>query len=199
MSIGNTRNPNLFFCYRFSMPRIMSAIVLVLALSLPALAKKHPPAPVSATRGDKWADEDAALVDRRRENRPGLHDLVPRQFPQRGEPGVSAMARGHAEISRRLVRHVGARGWSVSVANRALRSRGDCSTGLQKQSKLPLLFAADFERGVTTRLMGTTNFPHAMAFGADGKAWKMRRISAASPLRKPARSACTGISFLTPM
>ena len=41
---------------------------------------------------------------------------------------------------------------------------------LQKDSKLPLLFAADFERGVATRLMGTTNFPHAMAFGADGKA-----------------------------
>ncbi len=40
---------------------------------------------------------------------------------------------------------------------------------LQRDSKLPLLFAADFERGVTTRLMGTTNFPHAMAFGADGK------------------------------
>ena len=40
---------------------------------------------------------------------------------------------------------------------------------LQRDSKLPLLFAADFERGVSTRLMGTTNFPHAMAFGADGK------------------------------
>ena len=40
---------------------------------------------------------------------------------------------------------------------------------LQRDSKFPLLFAADFERGVSTRLMGTTNFPHAMAFGADGK------------------------------
>src|SRR5450755_3795375 len=40
---------------------------------------------------------------------------------------------------------------------------------LQNDSKLPLLFAADFERGVATRLMGSTNFPHAMAFGADGK------------------------------
>jgi beta-N-acetylhexosaminidase len=40
---------------------------------------------------------------------------------------------------------------------------------LQRDSKLPLLFAADFERGVATRLMGSTNFPHAMAFGADGK------------------------------
>jgi beta-N-acetylhexosaminidase len=39
---------------------------------------------------------------------------------------------------------------------------------LQKASKLPLLFAADFERGVSMRLMGTTVFPHAMSFGADG-------------------------------
>ena len=39
---------------------------------------------------------------------------------------------------------------------------------LQSDSKLPLLFAADFERGVSMRLMGTTVFPHAMAFGGDG-------------------------------
>jgi beta-N-acetylhexosaminidase len=39
---------------------------------------------------------------------------------------------------------------------------------LQRKSKLPLLFAADFERGVSMRLLGTTIFPHAMAFGADG-------------------------------
>jgi beta-N-acetylhexosaminidase len=39
---------------------------------------------------------------------------------------------------------------------------------LQKDSKLPLLFAADFERGVPMRLMGATVFPHAMAFGGDG-------------------------------
>src|SRR5271165_6058202 len=39
---------------------------------------------------------------------------------------------------------------------------------LQSDSKLPLLFAADFERGVAMRLMGTTAFPHSMAFGADG-------------------------------
>src|SRR5580692_4596710 len=41
---------------------------------------------------------------------------------------------------------------------------------LQRDSKLPLLFAADFERGVSMRLMGTTVFPHAMAFGGDGNA-----------------------------
>jgi beta-N-acetylhexosaminidase len=41
---------------------------------------------------------------------------------------------------------------------------------LQEDSKLPLLLAADFERGLTMRLNGPTIFPHAMAFGAAGKA-----------------------------
>jgi beta-N-acetylhexosaminidase len=40
---------------------------------------------------------------------------------------------------------------------------------LQQDAKLPLLFAADFERGLTMRLNGPTIFPHAMAFGAAGK------------------------------
>src|SRR6266436_789341 len=40
---------------------------------------------------------------------------------------------------------------------------------LQEQSNLPLLVAADFERGVTMRLHGATTFPHAMSFGAAGK------------------------------
>src|SRR5258707_7384854 len=40
---------------------------------------------------------------------------------------------------------------------------------LQQSSELPLVFAADFERGVSMRLYGATVFPHAMAFGADGK------------------------------
>src|SRR5262249_27062840 len=40
---------------------------------------------------------------------------------------------------------------------------------LQEDSKLPLLLAADFERGLTMRLNGPTAFPHAMAFGAAGK------------------------------
>jgi beta-N-acetylhexosaminidase len=39
---------------------------------------------------------------------------------------------------------------------------------LQRDSELPLLIGADFERGLSMRLHGTTVFPHAMAFGADG-------------------------------
>ena len=39
---------------------------------------------------------------------------------------------------------------------------------LQSDSEIPLLFAADFERGLAYRLNGPTDFPHAMAFGATG-------------------------------
>jgi beta-N-acetylhexosaminidase len=39
---------------------------------------------------------------------------------------------------------------------------------LQKDSPLPLLMAADFERGLTMRIIGASEFPHAMAFGAAG-------------------------------
>jgi beta-N-acetylhexosaminidase len=52
---------------------------------------------------------------------------------------------------------------------------------LQKDSKYPLLFAADFERGPSMRLSGATDFPAAMAFGATGDkelARQFGRISA---------------------
>ncbi len=52
---------------------------------------------------------------------------------------------------------------------------------LQKDSKYPLLIAADFERGLSMRLVGATAFPAAMAFGAaDDKnlARQFGRISA---------------------
>lgn len=52
---------------------------------------------------------------------------------------------------------------------------------LQRDSKYPLLIAADFERGLSMRLVGATAFPAAMAFGATGDkelARQFGRISA---------------------
>jgi beta-N-acetylhexosaminidase len=40
---------------------------------------------------------------------------------------------------------------------------------LQHDNKVPLIMAADYERGLSMRLNGVTVFPHAMAFGAAGK------------------------------
>src|SRR5208283_4214187 len=39
---------------------------------------------------------------------------------------------------------------------------------VQRIAKVPLLVGADFERGASMRVAGTTTFPHAMAFGAAG-------------------------------
>ena len=39
---------------------------------------------------------------------------------------------------------------------------------MQRLAKLPLLAGGDFERGASMRLLDTTEFPHAMAFGAAG-------------------------------
>ncbi len=53
---------------------------------------------------------------------------------------------------------------------------------LQRDSDLPLLFAADFERGLPMRFRGGTAFPHAMAIGATGNigyAYQFGRITAA--------------------
>ena len=52
---------------------------------------------------------------------------------------------------------------------------------LQRDSDLPLLFAADFERGLPMRFHGGTVFPHAMAIGATGNAeyaYQFGRITA---------------------
>lgn len=45
----------------------------------------------------------------------------------------------------------------------------DLLNRLQQDSPLPLIIAADLERGLPMRFYGGTEFPHAMAFGAAGK------------------------------
>jgi beta-N-acetylhexosaminidase len=71
--------------------------------------------------------------------------------------------------------HIGALAMSAPPQGRARdgRRRHEVVTllnQLQEESKLPLLIAGDFERGVLpAHLFGTTVFPHAMAFGAAGK------------------------------
>jgi beta-N-acetylhexosaminidase len=167
MGIGNPRNPNLFFCYRFSMPRILSAIVLVLAVSMPVLAKKHPPAPVSATQGDKWAMKTLRSLSVEEKIGQVFMIWCRASFLNAESPEYLQWVEAMQKY------HVGSFAMSVHVDGPFLLrtepyEAAEILNRLQKQSKLPLLFAADFERGVSTRLMGTTNFPHAMAFGADG-------------------------------
>ena len=49
---------------------------------------------------------------------------------------------------------------------------------MQRDSKYPLIFAADFERGLSMRMNSVPMFPHAMAFGAAGNMEYAHRFGA---------------------
>ena len=157
------------FCYRFHMPRILSAFILIVALSLPIFAKdkRSRPAPQRAGSGDKWAER--TLHKLTVEEKVGQVFMIwcRASFLNVESPEYL----GWREDMQKY--HVGSFAMTVHVDGPfLLRSEpyeaAELLNRMQHDSKLPLLFAADFERGVATRLMGTANFPHAMAFGADG-------------------------------
>ena len=151
------------------MLRNFLAICLSLTLTLPAFAKKPPhPAPVNATRGDKWAEK--TLRGLSAEEKIGQVFMIwcRASFLNVETPEYLEWLEAMKKY------HVGSFAMTVHVDGPfLLRSEpfeaAEMLNRLQKESKLPLLIAADFERGVSTRLMGATNFPHAMAFGADGR------------------------------
>jgi len=152
------------------MPRIFFAILLALTLTLPALAKdKHPRRTLlDAARGDKWANK--TLHKLTVEEKIGQVFMIwcRASFLNVESPEYLEWL----EAMRKY--HVGSFTMSVHVDGPfLLRTEpyevAELLNRLQRESKLPLLFAADFERGLAMRLLGATNFPHAMAFGADGK------------------------------
>jgi beta-N-acetylhexosaminidase len=65
---------------------------------------------------------------------------------------------------------------------------------LQRDSKFPLIFAADFERGLSMRMNGATAFPAAMAFGAGGDQIWRKNLEKSAPAN-PGPLAFTGTGF----
>jgi beta-N-acetylhexosaminidase len=155
------------------MPRILSALLIVLALGPLTLAKdkeKHvKPAPIRLTRnGEKWANKTLGKLT--------VEEKVGQLFMVWCRASfLNVESPEYLQLRDAMEKyHVGSFAMTVHVDGPfLLRSEpyeaAELLNRLQRDSKLPLLFAADFERGVATRLMGSTNFPHAMAFGADGK------------------------------
>jgi len=171
------------FCYRFTMPKILGCILLVLSLAAPTFAKdKHPRVtPIrQSTQGDKWAEKTLHKLT--------LEEKVGQVFMIWCRASFMNLESPEYLELRDAMRKYKVGSFAMTVHTDGpflLRSEpyeaAELLNRLQRDSKLPLLFAADFERGVSTRLMGTTNFPHAMAFGADGKiddAEKFGRITA---------------------
>src|SRR5580692_1787661 len=151
------------------MPRIFLLFLLALSLAVPAFAKDKTsrPAPVNAARGDKWAEKTLRRLSI--EEKVGQVFMIwcRASFLNVESPEYLQWLEAMQKY------HVGGFTMSVHVDGPfLLRTEpyevAELLNRLQHESKLPLLISADFERGVATRLMGTTNFPHAMAFGADG-------------------------------
>ena len=165
------RTQHLPFCYRFRMQKFIGVFFLTLFLCLPGLGKDkyQRPGPIHRTAaGDKWADKTLHKLT--------LEEKVGQVFMIWCRASfLNVDSPEYRQLRDAMQRyHVGSFAMTVHVDGPfLLRSEpyeaAELLNRLQKDSKLPLLFAADFERGVATRLMGTTNFPHAMAFGADGK------------------------------
>jgi beta-N-acetylhexosaminidase len=154
------------------MHRTLALLLFTLVLTAFASAKDkyQRPGPIHSTpAGDKWAEKTLHKLT--------LEEKVGQVFMIWCRAGFLNVENAEYLQLREAMQkyHVGSFAMTVHVDGPyLLRSEpyeaAELLNRLQGDSKLPLLFAADFERGVSMRLMGTTVFPHAMAFGGDGKA-----------------------------
>src|SRR5947209_13938036 len=152
------------------MRRILALLLLVISIAVPLIAKDkyQRSRPIRLSRdGEKWAEK--TLHKLTLEEKVGQLFMIwcRASFLNVENPEYLQWLEAMQKY------HVGSFAMTVHVDGPfLLRSEpyeaAELSNRLQRESKLPLLFAADFERGVATRLMGTAVFPHAMAFGAAG-------------------------------
>jgi beta-N-acetylhexosaminidase len=156
------------------MSRRLLLIALLLAATLCFAKDKSkdrflPPGPIHLDKaGRKWADKTLGKMSPEDKVGQLFAIWVRVQFLNDADP-IFVQLRDNIRKYR-----IGSVVMSVPVDGPVLlKSQPDVAAELlnrlQRSSKLPLIVSADFERGVSMRLNGTTVFPHAMAFGAAGK------------------------------
>jgi beta-N-acetylhexosaminidase len=154
------------------MSRILSTVLVVVVAMVPftlAKEKYSRSAPIRLTHnGEKWADKTLSKLT--------VEEKIGQLFMVWCRASfLNVESPEYLQFREAMDKyHVGSFAMTVHVDGPfLLRSEpyeaAELLNRLQHDSKLPLLIAADFERGVSARLMGSTNFPSAMAFGADGK------------------------------
>ncbi len=151
--------------------RRVAVLVSIIALLSPAFAKDkyQRPGPLHLDRdGEKWAEKTLKKMSTEEKVGQLFMIWVRAQFMNMDNPVYLQLR----DTMRRD--HIGSLGMTVPLDGPFLIKSEPYEAAmllnqLQGDSRLPLLIAADFERGVSMRLYGTTIFPHAMAFGAAGK------------------------------
>ncbi len=141
----------------------------------------QPPGPIHLDRdGRAWAEKTLRRMSPEEKVGQLFMIWVKVQFMNEADPAWLQLRENVRKY------HIGSLAMTVPVEGGVLLKNqpfeaADLLNRLQESSKLPLIFAADFERGISIRLNGASVFPHAMAFGATGKpenAEELGRITA---------------------
>ncbi|MFB3813585.1 MAG: glycoside hydrolase family 3 protein [Terriglobales bacterium] len=151
--------------------RLAVVALMIVCFASPVLAKDkyQRPGPVRLDRdGEKWAQKTLKKLSLEEKIGQMLMIWARAEFLNVNSPEYQKLKDAMKKY------HIGGFGLTVPVQSGLLMKSGPYDAAaltnqLQRDSKLPLMFAADFERGVSMRLNGATIFPHAMAFGAAGK------------------------------
>ena len=168
-------------CYNPLMPKRVAIVLLLLAGACLGDDKLQRPGPVRLTHeGDKWAQKTLRKLSLEEKIGQLLMIRAQTEFFNRASPAYLQL--------RDTIRHYHIGGALLTVASESgavFRNQpyeaAMLTNQLQRDSELPLIFAADFERGLATRFHGTTGFPAAMAFAATGNpqyAAEMARVVA---------------------
>lgn len=154
-------------CYLLRMRRLFLTLIL-LTLSPIAFAKDQPPSIHLDRAGEKWARKTLRHLTPEEKVGQLFMIWVRAEFLNSASPEYLQLRDNMQKY------HVGSFAMTVRWDPPFLYRNQPYEAAvllnrLQQDSKLPLLIAADFERGLSMRLYGATTFPHAMAFGATGK------------------------------
>lgn len=149
--------------------KLFALLVLLMALGsqLPAGEFQHPSRVHLDRKGERWAHKTLKKLSLEEKIGQMFMARVMGQFMDLESPEYLKL---RDEVRRY---HLGAVLLTVPSDGPMLLKTGPYEAAmlinqLQRESKLPLIVAADFERGLSMRLNGVTTFPHAMAFGAAG-------------------------------
>jgi beta-N-acetylhexosaminidase len=165
------------------------ALLLTASLALPpafAAPKPAAPSPVHLDRkGERWAA--ATLRKMSLEEKIGQMIMVWARVQF-----LNVRSPEYIQLREEMLKyHVGGFGVTVPTDGPYLYKSepleaAELTNSLQRDSRFPLLFAADFERGLAMRLNGATEFPAAMAFGAAGDPELARRFGEITALESRA-------------